>query len=227
MHPFFRHNTDAVDIHGSPFYVHGVNFTTGDDNVAAHANHTLVEDSFFGTGHGASIGSLCGEWLTNITFRNITFEGSTCGARIKSHPNCRGHVWNVTWENLTMHNVAQAVDVTQFYFGTGPSTFLFDDVLFKDIDVHYSGGAAAVAAAAEAAAAAAEKREEEDKAMVEFDCDDHYDGHANCRVRMENVRFLGWGGGGANMTCKGTTGNVSGLVGINNCLKEEGVVKEE
>ena len=42
------HNTDAVDVHGQPFYIHDVNFTTGDDNVAGHANHTLVEDSYFG-----------------------------------------------------------------------------------------------------------------------------------------------------------------------------------
>jgi hypothetical protein len=35
-------------VHGSPFYIHNVNFTTGDDNVAGHANHTLVEDSYFG-----------------------------------------------------------------------------------------------------------------------------------------------------------------------------------
>ena len=44
------HNTDAVDVHGDPFWIHGVNFTTGDDNVAGHANNTLVEDSYFGTG---------------------------------------------------------------------------------------------------------------------------------------------------------------------------------
>lgn len=37
------HNTDAVDVHGEPFYIHNVNFTTGDDNVAVHANGTLVE----------------------------------------------------------------------------------------------------------------------------------------------------------------------------------------
>lgn len=30
------HNTDAVDVHGEPFYIHNVNFTTGDDNVAMH-----------------------------------------------------------------------------------------------------------------------------------------------------------------------------------------------
>ena len=38
------HNTDAVDVHGTPFYVHDCLFDTGDDNIAAHANHTLVEN---------------------------------------------------------------------------------------------------------------------------------------------------------------------------------------
>ena len=52
------HNTDAVDVHGSPFYVHDCHFDTGDDNIAAHSNDTLVEDCYFGHGHGASIGSI-------------------------------------------------------------------------------------------------------------------------------------------------------------------------
>ena len=38
----------------------------GDDNVAVHANDTLVENSYFGSGHGASIGSLCDDWLRNV-----------------------------------------------------------------------------------------------------------------------------------------------------------------
>ena len=96
------HNTDAVAVHGAPFYVHDVNFTTGDDNIAGHANHTLVEDSYFGTGHGASIGSLCDSYITNFTVRNCTFVGTTAGARIKSHPGCAGHVWDVRYENLTI-----------------------------------------------------------------------------------------------------------------------------
>ena len=37
-------------------YIHDVNFTTGDDNVAAHANPGRGQ--LLGTGHGASIGSL-------------------------------------------------------------------------------------------------------------------------------------------------------------------------
>ena len=35
IHP---QNTDAVDVHGNMMWIHRVNFTTGDDNVAMHAN---------------------------------------------------------------------------------------------------------------------------------------------------------------------------------------------
>ena len=35
------HNTDGVDVHGSPFWIHDCHFSTGDDNVALHANDTL------------------------------------------------------------------------------------------------------------------------------------------------------------------------------------------
>ena len=89
---------------GSPFFIHNVNFTTGDtqhtatcvaalfvrhrpllatgdDNIAVHANHTLLEDSYFGTGHGASIGSMCNETITNLTVRNVTFRGTSSGCR--------------------------------------------------------------------------------------------------------------------------------------------------
>ena len=51
---------------------HHCNISTGDDNVALHFNNTLIEKNFFGTGHGASIGSLGpgSAWLTNITVRD-------------------------------------------------------------------------------------------------------------------------------------------------------------
>jgi polygalacturonase len=206
------HNTDAVDVHGEPFYIHDVNFTTGDDNVAAHANGTLVEDSFFGTGHGASIGSLCGSWLHNITFRNITFEGTTCGARIKSRTDCAGHVWDVTYENLTMRSVGQAIDLTQFYTSDAAdgasSPYLFDHIVFRDIQVE----APARRGGAEAAGGHGEDP------TVAFDCGTHHN-KANCNVTMEQVEFVGYDDD-ATMECKGTVGAATHVSGIKSCLKD-------
>ena len=57
------------------------------DNIAFKAgNNSLVEHNTFGTGHGASIGSL-GEketWMKNITIKKNTFQGTTNGFRIKT-----------------------------------------------------------------------------------------------------------------------------------------------
>merc|ERR1719337_316250 len=93
------HNTDAVDVHGTPFYIQGCHFDTGDDNVAVHASHVLVEDSYFGHGHGASIGS-CGSntALENITFRNIVFDNTEAGAKIKTIAGSKNaYIRNVVW----------------------------------------------------------------------------------------------------------------------------------
>lgn len=109
------HNTDAVDVHGEYMYIHDVIFDTGDDDVAVHSNHTFVERSYFGSGHGASIGSLCNAYITNITFRDIHFNGTTAGAKIKTHPGCSGRVWNVLYENLTMLDVHAPIVIDMNY----------------------------------------------------------------------------------------------------------------
>merc|ERR1711934_932109 len=202
------HNTDAVDVHGDPFYVHDVNFTTGDDNIAAHANNTLVEDSYFGSGHGASIGSLCDDYLRNITFRNITFVGTSAGARIKSHPGCGGHVWDVTYENLRMHDVGQDIDLDQFYCAPKkppPSTMFFDNITFRDIKAYKSGRDGIT----------------HDEVDVNFNCDDHYNGKGNCLVFMDDLTFSG----GAEMSCKGVSGVSHDVKGIDNCVKSMSTYK--
>ena len=134
--PLISHSTDGFDVHGAYAYVHGVNFTTGDDDVAFHANHTLVEDSYFGTGHGASIGSLCDAWITNVTVRNVTFHATTAGARIKTKPKCAGRVWDVTYEHLTMTDVKLPFDIDMFYPGHGDAkktTMKIERVTFLNI----------------------------------------------------------------------------------------------
>ena len=68
----------------------------------------------FGTGHGASIGSLGEVYLKNITMRNIVFDGTDCGPKIKvcgcvveinhnPYPDpgawrCKG--WAAVWRHL-------------------------------------------------------------------------------------------------------------------------------
>eukprot|EP00040_Diaphanoeca_grandis_P019896 m.105415 g.105415 ORF g.105415 m.105415 type:complete len:430 (-) comp27645_c0_seq2:249-1538(-) len=203
------HNTDAVDIHGDPFWVHDVNFTTGDDNIASHANNTLVEDSYFGTGHGASIGSLCDNWLQNITFRNITFHGTTAAARIKAHPKCAGHVWNVTYEDLTMDNVASVIQLTMFYQEKAPfkyktSTMRFTNIVFRNLVATKSGS------------------DGNGKDAFTMECDTTFDSHGggNCDVVVDNVAFPDQVNNPVQMECTGAfSSSVKDLVGVHSCLK--------
>jgi len=201
------HNTDAVDVHGDPFYVHNVNFTTGDDNVAGHANNTLVEDSYFGSGHGASIGSLCDNWLHNITFRNITFVKTTSGAKIKAHPGCAGHVWNVTYENLQMSYVPTTISLSMFYSAPNPpkyntSTDRFTNIVFRNIVSTKTGS------------------DQKGKDAIVFQCDTTYDKtNGNCDVVIDGLHLPDVEKD-SKMECTGVySESVKDLVGVDSCLK--------
>lgn len=114
--PVPSHNTDAIDVHGDYFYIHDCAFSVGDDNLAIHSSHVLAERNAFGTGHGASIGSLGGAVaLRNITVRDTTFSGTTAGARIKIDSGATGEVRDVLYANLTMTGVGETVTVCFFY----------------------------------------------------------------------------------------------------------------
>lgn len=109
--PGASHNTDGIDVHAPYMWIHRCNITTGDDNIAFHANHTLVNDCYFGTGHGASIGSLGGPtWLTNITVRDVDFVGTTQAMRIKADCGSSGRLWGVQYgPNITCTDVGQTI----------------------------------------------------------------------------------------------------------------------
>ena len=154
--------------------------------------------------------------LLNYYLNVKRFRGTTAGARIKSHPNCSGRVWNVTYENLTMHDVNQAIVLTQFYFGDGPSSYLFENIRFQNILVMSSSSSSLSSLS-----------KDDENPMIQFDCDNHYDGKGNCRVILDNVKFDGFVSTNGDrfstkMTCKGTIGTAKNLDGINNCLHSQG-----
>jgi len=136
------HNTDAVDIHGQPFYVHDCHFSTGDDNIAAHNNDTLVENCVFGDGHGASIGSVCNGYIKNVTFNKITFNKTTTAMRIKTDQGCGGFVKQITYSNLEIYNVGTTVDITMYYANSSsPTTLVIDGVTITNVNAYNSSKA--------------------------------------------------------------------------------------
>jgi polygalacturonase len=153
--PVPSHNTDGIDVHGSPALIHGCKISVGDDHVAMHANDTLVERCRFGTGHGASIGSLGpGTALQNITVRDCSFEGAATAMRIKADSVSSGFLRDVTYANLTLADCAETLLVTENYPSSGGesrSTLLISGVLVADVA---ASGAVAAAGAVNCSASA-------------------------------------------------------------------------
>ena len=138
--PVPSHNTDGVDVHGSPAWIHDCHISVGDDHVAMHANDTLVEDCVFGTGHGASIGSLgFGTALKNITVRNCNFEGAAQALRIKADTQSSGWLRDVLYADLELKDCQQSVMLIENYDkgGESNSTLLMSNVSF--VGIHASG----------------------------------------------------------------------------------------
>ena len=113
------HNTDGIDVYGSPAYIHHCHIDLGDDNMAAHGNDLLVENSYIGHGHGLTIGSVhSNAGVQNITFRNIIMNRTDCALRIKTDAGAKNcHVKNVTHENITTYDAHNTISIDMFYDG--------------------------------------------------------------------------------------------------------------
>jgi polygalacturonase len=135
--PIPSHNTDGIDVHGSPAYIHDCHISVGDDHVALHANDTLVERCVFGTGHGTSIGSLgTNTFLKNITVRDCSYDGAVTAVRIKADTESSGYLHDVLYSNLSARNCQETIMLTMNYpsnSGESESTLLISNVTFMNI----------------------------------------------------------------------------------------------
>jgi len=120
-------NTDAIDPSASRrVLITKCLVDVGDDNVAIKAGKKMagrefaceditVTDCVFKHGHGMSIGSETVGGVRNVTVRNVTFEGTENGIRIKSPRGRGGTIENLTYENITMKSVERALTITCYY----------------------------------------------------------------------------------------------------------------
>ena len=115
------HNTDGVSIWGPYVNIYNCNISNGDDNVVCDndAQYIHVWNCYFGTGHGASIGSYTKN-IKHVWFDNITMNGTTAGIRMKTGINSDGTLrgggeedWKFT--NFTMTKVKNPLSIDCFY----------------------------------------------------------------------------------------------------------------
>jgi polygalacturonase len=119
-------NTDGIDPSVSRrVLITHCRIDTGDDCIAVKAGthgfgpveDILVTDCTFLHGHGCSIGSDTDSGVRNMTVQRCTFDGTDAGVRLKSRRGRGGLVENITYTDLTMRNVGQAIVITSYYYG--------------------------------------------------------------------------------------------------------------
>lgn len=115
------HNTDGIAIWGPYVNIYNCNISNGDDNVVCDddAQYIHVWNCYFGTGHGASIGSFTKN-IKHVWFDQITMNGTTAGVRLKTGINSDGTLRgggeeDFKFTKFTMTKVANPFSIDCYY----------------------------------------------------------------------------------------------------------------
>jgi polygalacturonase len=125
-------NTDAIDpFSSSNVVIDHVYADTGDDDIAiksgmpnspgddAPSRNITITDCYFDHGHGISIGSEIAGGAQNIRVERIKFNGTENGIRIKAARDRGADVANITFKDITMDGVRNAILITEYYPRSG------------------------------------------------------------------------------------------------------------
>ncbi|OWM84039.1 hypothetical protein CDL15_Pgr004471 [Punica granatum] len=141
-------NTDGIHVErSSGIDISRSRIGTGDDCISVGQGNSQVTLTSIacGPGHGISVGSL-GRYpnegdVRGLVVRDSTISGTTNGIRIKTWRDSPGSsaATNMTFENITMHNVRNPILINQAYCpfrscsSKVPSRVELSDIRFKDI----------------------------------------------------------------------------------------------
>lgn len=110
------HNTDGFPIWTQYVNIYDCEIDTGDDNIVCdeNAQYVHVWHCDLKAGHGASFGSYTTN-MHDIIYEDLTLTGTDAGFRLKSNKGRSGDVYNLTFRNCTMTNVANPISITCWY----------------------------------------------------------------------------------------------------------------
>jgi polygalacturonase len=140
-------NTDGIDPSGRDMLFQNLTIDVGDDNIAiksgrddpahpgAASANIIVRNCTFLHGHGLSIGSETNGGVENLLAENITFKGTTTAIRVKTNREKGGHVRALTYRNIKMQDVGQAILITAYYPKV-PKTDTAQPIQPKTPDIH-------------------------------------------------------------------------------------------
>jgi polygalacturonase len=125
-------NTDGCDFEGLRALFDHDSIQNGDDNIAIQPGHDstaeiTVQDCFFGTGHGLSIGSWCNKGVRDMLSVRDTFVGTTSGIRMKAGRDRGGDVRDLVYQDIVMTDVQNPLYITSYY-PSDPATTASDTV---------------------------------------------------------------------------------------------------
>jgi polygalacturonase len=168
-------NTDAVDPFSSTHVVIDHLYAdVGDDNIAiksgminspgpdSPSRDITITDCTFLHGHGLSIGSEIAGGAENIHAERISFDGTDNGIRVKSNRDRGNDVGNLSFRDITMKNVKNALVISEYYpkvlppdgeAAAQPVTRLtphFHDITLENVTVVDSASAGAIVGLPEA-----------------------------------------------------------------------------
>lgn len=142
-------NTDGIDpISSSNISITNCHITDGDDNVAITAaskgpSHDItIQNCHMGAGHGISIGSGTNAGVYNIYVKNVFFNGTDNGSRLKSDSSEGGEVQHVFFDTICMKGINTnslsskngAIDLdTQYSSGNGTLPPYYHDIHYHDV----------------------------------------------------------------------------------------------
>ena len=102
-----------------------------------------ITNCTFHRAHGAvTLGSETSGWIRNVVVSNITCDGTQMGIRIKSRRGRGGGVEHVRFDNWTMENVGQGINITNYYLMAGETRTGTEPVsektpVFRDIAISH------------------------------------------------------------------------------------------
>eukprot|EP00253_Pinus_taeda_P015159 PITA_15159 len=179
---------------------------TGDDciSISSGSSTINVKNINCGPGHGISIGSL-GEngeaaKIDDILVQNITFSGTSNGARIKTWQGGSGYARNITFEDIVVDNVKNLIIIDQYYCdSSSPCKIQSSAVQIKDVTFKNIHGTSSTNVA------------------VNFSCSETV---LCTEITLENVHISSTDANTANSICTNALGMALGTTSPPSCLKD-------
>ncbi|XP_058784490.1 probable polygalacturonase At3g15720 [Vicia villosa] len=193
-------NTDGIDISSSTHIVIQQSvISTGDDCVAINSGSQFINitDVYCGPGHGISVGSLgkgkSYATVEDVYVRNITFTGTTNGARIKTWIGGSGYARKITYEDIKLFGVKNPLIIDQQY-----DPYLAENKAVKVSNVTFRN---------------IQGTAKDEKAIV-LSCD-----HIGCtNIVLENIKITGLDGKKISASCQYVEGSSSACIPNVPCL---------